>query len=206
MKLSKRARQSGHSLVEIFITLLLIVIVAAIAIPNTATAIANIKLRAAASDFAGLVQQARITAVQGNKTYTVLFGLPSGNGAYIDLNGNGSFDLSLSTPIAGLSSEPMIQFGGTANNVAAPGGAGGAPTNLDASGGPLGWTATAGNISLNSRGLPCNSITTPCGSNVNYIFYFKDTRYFGSSGWAAVSVTAAARTKVWMWNGSSWAN
>jgi prepilin-type N-terminal cleavage/methylation domain-containing protein len=206
MKLSNRARQSGYSLVEVSITLLLILILAAIAIPNTATAIANIKLRGAASDFAGLVQKARITAVQGNKTYTILFGLPNANGAYIDLNGNSSFDSTLSTPIAGLSSEPMIQFGGTANNVAAPGGVGGAPTNLDASGGPLGWTATAGNISFNSRGLPCNSSATPCGSNVNYIFYFEDTRYFGSNGWAAVSVTAAARAKVWVWNGYSWTN
>jgi len=205
MKTNNRTRQNGHSLVEVLITLLLILIVASMAIPNSATAIANIKLRGAASDFAGLVQQARISAVRGNKTFTVLFGLPSGNGAYIDLNGNGSFDSVLSTPVAGLSTEPMIQFGGSANHVAAPSGTG-APTKLDASGGPLGWTATAGNISFNSRGLPCNSSATPCGSNVNYIFYFRDTRSFGSSGWAAVSVTAAARAKVWVWNGSSWTN
>jgi len=189
-----RKEQHGYSLVEILIAIVIILVLAAFAIPNTATALANLKLRGSASDFAGLVQQTRIAAVQNNKTITILFGLPTGNGAYTDLNGNGSFD----------SGEPMIQFGGNVNQVAAPGGAPGAPTNLDASGGPLGWTATSGNISFNARGLPCNSGVTPCGTNVNYIFYFQDTRAFGANGWAAVSITAAARAKVWWWNGSSW--
>jgi Tfp pilus assembly protein FimT len=164
-----------------------------------ATAVANIRLRGSASSFAGLVQQARITAVRQNATVAVKFNLPSGtgNGAYIDLPTlNGSYD----------SGEPLIQFGGSVNQVAAPGGASGAPTNLDASGGPLGWTATSGNVSFNSRGLPCDSTATPCGTNVNYIFYFKDTRAFGAHGWAAVSCTAAARIKVWFWDGASWIN
>jgi type IV fimbrial biogenesis protein FimT len=193
---TKPGHHNGYSLVELLLAVTVILILAAVAIPNTATAIANIRLRGSASDFASLVQQARINAVRKNTTYTVLFGLPSGNGAYIDLNGNGSFD----------SGEPMIQFGGNANQVAAPGGASGAPTNLDASGGPLGWTATSGNISFNNRGLPCSTGSTPCATNVNYIFYFKDTRAFSANGWAAVSITAAARAKVWYWNGSSWAN
>lgn|SRR6202158_968614 len=192
----RHSKQSGFSLVELLITAIIIIILGALAIPNAATTIADIRLRGSASDFVGLVQQARINAVRKNTTLTVLVGLPSGNGAYIDLNGNSSYD----------SGEPMIQFGGTVNNVAAPGGASGAPTNLDASGGPLGWTATSGNISFNNRGLPCDSGATPCGSNVNYIFYFKDNRAFGGSGWAAVSITAASRSKVWWWNGSRWMN
>jgi prepilin-type N-terminal cleavage/methylation domain-containing protein len=191
-----RKEHHGYSLVEILLTIVIIGVLSAIAIPNTVTQIANIRLRGAASNFSGLVQQARITAVQSNKTCSILFGLPSGNGAYVDLNGNSSFD----------SGEPMIQFGGNANQVAAPGGASGAPANLDASSGPLGWTATSGNISFNARGLPCNSGVTPCGTNVNYIFYFEDSRSFGGNGWAAVSITAAARAKVWFWNGSSWTN
>lgn len=186
--------EKGHSLTESLVTLSLMLIVVALAIPNTATTIANIKLRGAASDFASLVQQARTTAVQGNNTYTVLFGLPSGNGAYVDLNGNGRYD----------SGEPMIEFGGTVKQASAPGGASGAPTNLDASGGPLGWTATSGNVSFNSRGLPCDATLTPCASDVNYIFYFNDIRRGGGKGWAAVSVSAAARSKVWIWNGSKW--
>jgi prepilin-type N-terminal cleavage/methylation domain-containing protein len=203
---TKLGQQNGYSLVELLLAVTVILILAAVAIPNTATAIANIKLRGSASDFANLVQQARIAAVRKNATYTVLIGLPSGNGAYIDLNANASYDATLSPAIGGYSSEPMIQFGGNVNQVAAPGGASGAPTNLDASGGPLGWTATSGNISFNNRGLPCSTGSTPCATNVNYIFYFKDTRAFSANGWAAVSITAAARSKVWYWNGSGWAN
>jgi prepilin-type N-terminal cleavage/methylation domain-containing protein len=186
-------RQTGFTLVEIMVVLLIMGIVAAIAVPNTITGVANMRLRGTASDFSGLVQRARVAAVQGNKTYTILFGLPTGNGAYVDLNGNGQFD----------SGEPMVQFGGNANKVVAPAGATGKPTNLDAAGGPLGWTATSGNISVNSRGFPCSG--SPCTTNVNFIFYFSDTRYDGS-GWAAVSVTAAGHPKTWFWNGSSWIN
>ena len=42
MTYSIRTRQSGHSLVEVSITLLLILIVATFVIPNSATAVANI--------------------------------------------------------------------------------------------------------------------------------------------------------------------
>jgi Tfp pilus assembly protein FimT len=202
MQSNKHTGQSGFSLAELMVVVIIVMILGAIAIPNMATTIANIRLRGAASDFAGLVQQARIKAVQTNcrlatnGAYTILFNLPSANGAYVDLNGNGSYD----------SGEPVTQFGGNANKVAAPGGASGAPTNLDANSTPLGWTATSGNISYNARGLPCDSTATPCGTNVNYIFYFQDTRAFGGHGWAAVSITAASRAKVWWWDGSSWIN
>ena len=191
---SSREGSPGYSLVEIILAVAIIGVLAGIAIPNTVIAIANMRLRGAASDFSGLVQQARTAAAQNNKTLTILFGLPTGNGAYVDVNGNGQYD----------SGEPMTQFGGTVNAAAAPGGAPGKPTNLDATGGPLGWTATAGNLSFNSRGLPCNVSSSPCATNVNYIFYFNDVRYFSRSGWSAVSVTAAGHPKRWWWNGSSW--
>jgi Tfp pilus assembly protein FimT len=188
------ARHGGYSLVELMIALILVMILAAFAIPNMATAIATLKLRGSASDFAGLVQLARTTAIRKNVTFTILFNLAGVKGAYVDLSGNGSFDTG----------EPMIQFGGNANQVAAPGGASGAPTNLDAASGLLGWTASSGNISFNARGLPCDSGVNPCGTNVNYITYFEDTRSFGANGWAAVSITSAGRAKVWWWNGSAW--
>jgi prepilin-type N-terminal cleavage/methylation domain-containing protein len=193
MKTRNHKRHGGYSLIEIALVVTIILILSALAIPNASSAIANIRLRGAASDFAGLVQQTRIAAVKGNTVQTIHFGVPSGNGAYIDSNGDGSFTTG----------EPQIQFGGNVNQVASPGGT---PSNLDATCTPLGWTATAGNISFNARGLTCDSTATPCGTNVNYIFYFEDTRISGGHGWAAVSITAAARSKVWYWNGSSWIN
>ena len=205
------AHQEGYSIIEVALVLTVVSILSAFAISSTTTSVANMRLRGAASDFAGLVQRARIEAVQTNtqgntnRAYTVNFGVPSGHGAYVDLNGNGSYDNSLSPTIGGATSEPLIQFGGTVNQVAAPAGAAGKPTNLDASGGPLGWTATSGNISFNSRGLPCSLSGSVCTTNVGFVFYFSDARA-GSSGWSAVSITAAGHPKTWWWNGSSWVN
>lgn len=193
MRMGKRARQSGFSMVELVIILAVVLVVAGIAIPNIATAIANVRLRGAASDLSGLIQNARLAAVKNNATYTVQFNPTSTlRGAYVDLNNNGSFDTG----------EPMIQFGGSVSKVAAPDGSGNSPSLLDGSSGPLGWTATSGNVSFNPRGLPCDVTQTPCATNVGYVFYLSDTR----SNWAAVSVTGAGRIKVWTWNGSAWIN
>ncbi|HJY85606.1 MAG TPA: prepilin-type N-terminal cleavage/methylation domain-containing protein [Candidatus Acidoferrales bacterium] len=191
-----RTRQSGFSAVELMMVSTVLLILVAFAIPSIATAVADVRLRGSASDLSGLLQNARLAAVRTNATYTVRFGLPSGSGAYVDLNNNGAFDTG----------EPMIQFGGTANQVAAPSGAGGAPKPLDAAGGSLNWTATHGNVSFNPRGLPCDSTQNPCGTNVGYIFYLRDTRAFNTNGWAAVSITAAGRCQVWMWDGTTWRN
>ncbi len=189
-------RQRGFSMVEVLIVLTVVLILAGVAIPNIATAIANVRLRGAASDLSGLMQNARLTAVKNNATYTVLFNPTSTLlGAYVDLNNNGSFDAG----------EPMIQFGGSVAQVAAPNGSGNSPSALDGGSGPLGWTATSGNLSFNPRGLPCDVTQTPCGTNVGYVFYLNDNRPSGG-GWAAVSVTSAGRIKMWTWSGSTWIN
>src|ERR1700687_46411 len=107
-KMQPSTIDGGHSLVELMITVILVMILAAFAIPNMATAIATLRLRGTASDFGGAVPLARTTASRKNVAYTILFNPTSVNGAYVDLSGNGSFD----------SGEPMIQFGGNANQVA----------------------------------------------------------------------------------------
>jgi prepilin-type N-terminal cleavage/methylation domain-containing protein len=197
MKRSGRPQQHGYSLIEIMMVMVITVLTAGIAIPTMANTIADIKLRSAASSFAGLLQQARLAAVQKNTTYTTAFNLPSGKGAYAEVlvpvaSGGGTYSTG----------EPMVQFGGNVDQDSAPTGSN--PPKLDAAGGPLGWTATSGNVSFNSRGLACDSSATPCGTNVNYIFYFSDTRAFTNKGWAAVSITAAGRIKTWSWSGTQW--
>ncbi|PYU34810.1 MAG: hypothetical protein DMG28_04765 [Acidobacteria bacterium] len=141
MKASK-IRRRGFSMVEVVIVLTVVLILAGVAIPNIATAIANVRLRGAASDLSGLMQSARLVAVKNNATYTVLFNPTSTLlGAYLDLNNNGSFDTG----------EPMIQFGGSVSKVAAPNGSGNSPSALDGNSGALGWTATTGNLSFNRQ-------------------------------------------------------
>jgi type II secretory pathway pseudopilin PulG len=176
--------------------LVIAVVAAGVAIPTTANTIADIKLRGSAASFAGLAQQARLAAVQKNASYVVCFGLPSGRGTYAE-------KLDPLNPCDGYASgDLVVQFGGEADYASAPTGTN--PSKLDGTGSTLGWTGTSGNVSFNSRGLPCSSSSTACSTNVNYVFYFNDTRAFGSQGWSAVSITAAGRTKVWFWSGSKW--
>ena len=135
VKLRTSLTQRGYSLIEMILAFGVMMILGGFAIPNIVTALDNMRLRGAASNVSGLVQRARITAVQHNATYTIAFGLPTGNGAYAYAS-SGSSTYS--------ASDETVQFGGSVNQVAAPAGTAGNPTNLDASGGPLGWTATSG--------------------------------------------------------------
>ncbi len=191
-----RKRARGFNLTELAVVLSLALVAAAFAVPNVARAMANMRLRGSASDLSGFFQSARLTAVQNNATYTARFTSSPTAGAYADLNNNGSMD----------SGEPMIQFGSGVDQVSAPNGTGGNPPRLDGAGGLLGWTATSGNLSFNARGLPCDVTRAPCGTNVGYVFYLSNNGSFGQSGWAAVSVTAAGRIKVWMWTGAVWSD
>ena len=110
MKLNRRKRslprnrRSGFSLIELLIVVFVVLVVAAIAIPNVLLAVSNIRLRASAGSLAGLMQQGRILAAKNNTTYEIRYGTRNGaHIAYIDLNGNSSFDTG----------EPLIEFSGT---------------------------------------------------------------------------------------------
>jgi len=188
--------QQGFSLTEMGIAIAITLVLLAFAIPNTAAMIADMRLRNSASEVSSLIQLVRLQAVRKNTTSSLLFGLPTGQGACVDTNSNGQCDPN----------EPLVQFGGTVSKVNAPTGSAGSPSPLDGPSGPLGWTATAGNVSFNARGLTCDNTHTPCATGVNYVFYLNDTRAFGKSAWAAISVTAAGRSQAWIWNGSAWVN
>lgn len=192
----------GFSLIEVVIVLFVTMVIAAILIPNILLAVSNMRLRASAGALSGLMQQARILAAKNNKTYEILFATSNGaNIAYVDLNGNGSFDTG----------EPLIQFSGTTVFASgAPTGGGGQPSAYVLSGdtgnGSYDNTYTLG---YTGRGLPCNydTTTTPATCSTPpakyFVYYLKDTRV-GGSGWAAVVVTKSGRTKVVTWNGGSW--
>src|SRR5258708_35427439 len=61
-------RTGGFSLIELLIVVFVVMVVAAIAIPNVLLTVSNLRLRASAGDLAGLMQQARIMAAQNNPT------------------------------------------------------------------------------------------------------------------------------------------
>src|SRR5467141_5070956 len=91
-----RSRVRGFSLVELLVVLFVVMVIAAIAIPNILLAVSNIRLRASAGDLAGLMQQARIMAAKNNPqippVYAIRYAVLGGKQiAYIDLDGNGAW-------------------------------------------------------------------------------------------------------------------
>ncbi len=211
----RRDRTGGFSLIELLIVVFVVMVVAAIAVPNILLAVSNIRLRASAGDLAGLMQQARIMAAKNNPTtpiavYPVRYGVRNGAQiAYIDLNGDGAWSPSVTVNGVTLS-EPLIEFSGTAVPAAgAPSGTGGQPSQYVLAGDTVIGGASFDNtktIAFTPRGFPCDYSLPPTCSTpaaTYFVHYLTDTR-IGGAGWAAVVVTKAGRTKVVNWNGSLW--
>ena len=204
-----RNKHSGFSLVELLVVMAIIMVVAAIATPSIMDTLNGIRLRSAASEVAGIMQQCRQLAVKNNKYYTVKPAVVTGaRAAYVDVNYSNAFDAGAPAP------EPMIQFPQNVSMVTA-----GAPNTANL----LGQCCTtfvpqAATIqpSFNSRGLPCVGAANPppanslCnirdagGNTVGFVYYMNQTRAFGAVGWAAVSVTPAGRIRVWTYSGANW--
>jgi Tfp pilus assembly protein FimT len=199
-ELSKPKRaQRGVSMIEMLIVVFVMMITAAMASPNIMQAVYNIRLNSGASDLAGLMQQARIMAAKNNTPYAIRYtNLGAVRIAFIDVNGDGVYNAA----------EPQVQFSGSVVPAAgAPSGGGGQPAAYvlvgDTGNGSFDNTTTLG---FSPRGLPCDysappTCATPSVKPFNY--YLTDTR-MGLPGWASVVVTKAGRTKVVVWDGTSW--
>src|SRR6202158_3385759 len=127
----RRDRTGGFSLIELLIVVFVVMVIAAIAIPNILLAVSNMRLRASAGDLAGLMQQARIMAAKNNTTYTVRYGTRAGAQiAYVDLNNPPTGVWAPTVTVNGvLTDEPLIEFSGTTVPASgAPSGSGGQPS------------------------------------------------------------------------------
>ena len=206
---SRRLRsQGGITILELIVVAAIGIVITAIAVPNIMTVIYNIRLRSSADSISGLLQQARILAVKTNKYYGVCAtkfqncnknGTDPANILYIDLNGNGSWDPG--EPVAQISGNITIMTAGTP-----PAGTMG-----------LNFNPATPNTQpyFNARGLPCalNGATcatvliTPAGSQImSFRMYLTDSRGFGRNGWAAVTVSPAGRMQTWIYTWTQWSN
>jgi prepilin-type N-terminal cleavage/methylation domain-containing protein len=196
-KCRRKPNQRGFSLTEIIVVVLIILVVAAIAIPNMVKAWYDAQLRTCAFEISDLMQQARTYATKKNTTVTVQYQISNNvQQAYIDLNNNGKWDTG----------EPIIDLGRQFTMAsAAPAGSGGNPSSYvlvgdTSTGTPCDNTCTLG---FSARGLPCSyssgTCSTPAASY--FVYYIQDGQ---KNGWAAVAVTKAGRSNGLVWNGSSW--
>jgi prepilin-type N-terminal cleavage/methylation domain-containing protein len=192
------AASSGFSLTEIIVVLAIVMCLAGVAFPIFTKISYNIRLKSAATNISGLMQQARIMAARQNAVYTVL--IPNTGGqACIDTNRNGGCG----------STEPVIRFNSNITPAtAAPDGSGGTPSAYVLAGDSGTGTPydNATTLGYSARGLPCAYASSICNTPATtyFVYYLRDARADGTTGWAAVVVTRTGRTKSYIWNGASW--
>ncbi|HEY1937335.1 MAG TPA: prepilin-type N-terminal cleavage/methylation domain-containing protein [Candidatus Angelobacter sp.] len=192
----------GFSLIELLIVVAIILIVAAIAVPTLLNAVSNIRVRSAAGELSGIMQEARILAAKKNTVYDIKYTSIGGiRAAYVDANLNGSYDAG----------EPVTMFNGVTPASGPPSGSSGQPTAYVLTGDSSTGTPfdNRNTVAFSPRGLPCNydASTTPatCATPAAsyFVYYLQGSR---ASSWAAVVVTKGGRTQVVVWNGTQWSN
>jgi Tfp pilus assembly protein FimT len=182
-------------------------ILTAIAVPKFMTYIHNARVQGAASDFGGLLQQARIRAVQDDNYYATYFSTSATlQEAYVDISKNGGTGVTSSDPLIQISTEVVPTAATSAPDT----------SNLKGQFLPTGSTLTVNDgassttpIVFNSRGLPCTSITangeTICSSGSNnataFWVFFQDNV---TNMWEGVTISPAGRIQKWRHGGSVW--
>ena len=211
----KDKRRAGFSLIEIMVVLLVALIVAAVAIPNILNAMRMYNLRGAASNFASLLQTARIRAVQDNRFYSVYVLAQSGSNpeeAYVDIypqnangtSGNGGSSMAALDPVVAISTEVKPIIATNAPNTAnlssqfLPSGSAlvprdGSSASSPISFGPLGLACTPQTV---TGGTVCNS----GGGPTAFWIFFQDSL---TQAWEAVTITPGGRVQKWEYGGSS---
>src|ERR1700746_2914215 len=190
--------QSGFSMLELMIVVSIVLVLTAIAVYNVQPAIRAVRLHGAASDYADLLQNARVRAVKDDKYYAILTN-PGANPpiAFVDINGNGAYDLG----------EPMMEF--RSNTTPAQFSSGPSLANLESQflpqNGIGSLVTTAAGPTFGPRGLPCTptpavngSTTCPYITPTSFVTFLQDSQ----GTWAAVTVTPAARIRVWSYTPS----
>jgi Tfp pilus assembly protein FimT len=204
----------GFTLVEVTVVLIIVFVLAALAIPSIVSSVRTAHLRGAASDFSGLLEQARISAIRDNRYYSTYILTASGNQAqqaYVDLlpksltgaSGNGGTSVAAGDPSVAISSDVTQQPVDNAPNT----------DNLKSQLLPSTTSVTPTDTSVTAatfgpRGLPCTPIAltggTVCDSSGGPTAFWTFFQNSTTGAWQAVTITPAGRIKKWFYNGSAW--
>src|ERR1700686_2435178 len=122
------AGQAGFSIVELALVSIIVLIVAAMAIPTVLTSVRMADLRGAASDYAGLLEEARIFSIRDNRYYSTYILAPGAGAqaaqAYVDMlpkkltqaSGNGGTSVATGDPTITIESDVSQEPVGSAPN------------------------------------------------------------------------------------------
>ena len=214
-------QQGGFSLVEMLIVVIIVLITSATAIPSIISAMRLAHLRGAASDFAGLLEQARIYAIRDNRYYSTYILAASGSAqeglAYVDMlpksltgaSGNGG--TSIVTATAGKPGDPEITI--SSEVVQEPVGSAPNTSNLKTQLLPSTTPVTPTDTSVTAatfgpRGLPCTPLAltggSVCDSSGGPTAFWTFLENSKASSWQAVTITPAGRIQKWYYTGSAW--
>jgi prepilin-type N-terminal cleavage/methylation domain-containing protein len=198
--LGKSRRERGFSLLEMVIVVGLLLIATTIALMMAQNVIRSVHLHGIATNYANLMQQARVRAVQDDKYYSVVITAPtttSAATAFVDLNGTGTY----------AAGDPLLEFNSDVKPMASSSAPG--KSNLEGLFLPAGTTTTinttAPGPTFGPRGIPCSPTTvsgyTTCPSTTptSYMTFMKNTR---SQNWEAITVTPAGRIRLWSYGGN----
>lgn len=196
----RKEQSRGFSLVELMVVLAVTMIVAGMAIPKIMNSIYDIRLRSAATNVTGLLQDARFRAIRSNTFYAVKSTVVGNSTVfYVDVNGDGSWQ----------NTEPAVQMGGNVYR---------STSNPDSAGTSKPWGFPAPDPSKDAyfgpRGLPCVVSGSVCvqsksgGAGVSvmaaYLVVLTDNRPVGSPSYLSISISPGGRVKVWRWTGTAW--
>ncbi|HKW87862.1 MAG TPA: GspH/FimT family pseudopilin [Candidatus Acidoferrales bacterium] len=178
--------QKGFTTVELMVSLGVMVVIAAIAVPSLLQGWNSYRLTSAAGNIAGLLERARFEAIRRN-TRIACIGAPQANGfaIWIDLNGNGALDPG----------EPEVIFNGAAVPMAAgtapgPASMGAAYANAIV---PPGPATQYGSVSFNARG----TTVTAAGLTAPYYVVYLGMTNQPTYGYRAVTITPMGQVKTW---------
>jgi prepilin-type N-terminal cleavage/methylation domain-containing protein len=193
-------RQAGFSMVELMVVVVIILVIAAIALPNIGRALRDYRLSNSATDVSNLLQQARYTAVRLNRDVTARATCPGvvPVQAWVDLNNDGAFTpggVDLDGDGVAETQETIVILPDEV--VFGPGGAPG-PASMGAfyaatatppnCGGPAAGTG----ITYDSRGVVDYGAGNP-------VVFFMTIGYNNAPQWGfrAVTVIPSGKTKTW---------
>jgi prepilin-type N-terminal cleavage/methylation domain-containing protein len=186
-----QSRQSGFTLIELMIVLVIMLILAGLVVPNIRQMNASYQLSAAGHAVAGILQQARIQAVKTNQpVYATVDVTQVPDAAYI-----------ASDPAAArTNASPQVTVAGAIQfqNAGIPD-----HSQLDSFlGAPGAAIEVATAVGFSPRGLPCIQSGAACfqqdplkaGATPAFEWFMQNTT---TQAWEAVTVTPSGRIKVW---------